>query len=148
MLCAIWYHLYNVKNVKNTHREVLLLVKNSQTSMGLQVSNIKHNVIFCRHDNAVGFLTTRYLFINSHMPEVYPPKSFSFFFLGTSDSRQLFLQLLLDHATFLYNSQAFYFSIMENIPNSAKLCWANWTRIYAKLQNTKKSFKIVTIRAS
>ena len=23
MLCAIWYHLYNFKNVKNTHGEVL-----------------------------------------------------------------------------------------------------------------------------
>ena len=27
MLCAIWYHLYNFKNVKNTHGRVLLLVK-------------------------------------------------------------------------------------------------------------------------
>ena len=27
MRCAIWYHLYNVKNVKNTHGEVLILVK-------------------------------------------------------------------------------------------------------------------------
>ena len=27
MPCAIWYHLYNLKNVKNTHRGVLLLVK-------------------------------------------------------------------------------------------------------------------------
>ena len=27
MLCAIWYHLCNLKNVKNTHGEVLLLVK-------------------------------------------------------------------------------------------------------------------------
>ena len=25
--CAIWYHLYNVKNVKNTHGRVLLVVK-------------------------------------------------------------------------------------------------------------------------
>ena len=25
--CAIWYHLYNFKNVKNTHGRVLLLVK-------------------------------------------------------------------------------------------------------------------------
>ena len=25
--CAIWYHLYNFKNVKNTHEEVLILVK-------------------------------------------------------------------------------------------------------------------------
>ena len=27
MFCAIWYHLYNFKNLKNTHRVVLLLVK-------------------------------------------------------------------------------------------------------------------------
>ena len=25
--CAIWYYLYNLKNVKNTHRAVLILVK-------------------------------------------------------------------------------------------------------------------------
>ena len=27
MFCAIWYHLFNLKNVKNTHGRVLLLVK-------------------------------------------------------------------------------------------------------------------------
>ena len=27
MRCSIWYHLYNLKNVKNTHVGVLLLVK-------------------------------------------------------------------------------------------------------------------------
>ena len=27
MLCAIWYHLYNLKNVKTTNGGVLLLVK-------------------------------------------------------------------------------------------------------------------------
>ena len=27
MLCAIWYHLYNFKNMKNTRAGVLLLVK-------------------------------------------------------------------------------------------------------------------------
>ena len=25
--CAIWYHLYNLKNVKNTHGGVIILVK-------------------------------------------------------------------------------------------------------------------------
>ena len=25
--CAIWYHLYNLKNMKNTHGGVLILVK-------------------------------------------------------------------------------------------------------------------------
>ena len=27
MFCAIWYYLYNLKNVKNTHGGMLLLVK-------------------------------------------------------------------------------------------------------------------------
>ena len=27
MRCGIWYHLYNLKNVKNTHGGVLILVK-------------------------------------------------------------------------------------------------------------------------
>ena len=27
MRCAIWYHLYNFKNVKSTHGGVLLLVR-------------------------------------------------------------------------------------------------------------------------
>ena len=27
MFCAIWYHLYNLKNVKNTHGGVIILVK-------------------------------------------------------------------------------------------------------------------------
>ena len=27
MFCAIWYHLYNLKNVRNTHGGVLPLVK-------------------------------------------------------------------------------------------------------------------------
>ena len=30
MLCAIWYHLYNFKNLKNTHGGVLLLVNTPQ----------------------------------------------------------------------------------------------------------------------
>ena len=32
--CAIWYHLHNLKNVKNTHERVLILVK-------LQASSLK-----------------------------------------------------------------------------------------------------------
>ena len=27
VLCAIWHHLHNLKNVQNTHRGVLLLIK-------------------------------------------------------------------------------------------------------------------------
>ena len=37
LCCAIWYHLYNLKNVKNTHRGVLILVK-------LQASACKETV--------------------------------------------------------------------------------------------------------
>ena len=39
MFCAIWYHLYNLKHVKNFHGGVLLLVK-------LQKSNTPSSVIF------------------------------------------------------------------------------------------------------
>ena len=31
--CAIWYHLHNLKNVKNTHQGVFLLVLNVDFSM-------------------------------------------------------------------------------------------------------------------
>ena len=34
MRCAIWYHLYNLKNVKNTHGGVLILVKLQACSTG------------------------------------------------------------------------------------------------------------------
>ena len=27
MICAVWYHMYNFKEMKNTHGKVLLLVK-------------------------------------------------------------------------------------------------------------------------
>ena len=33
--CAIWYHLYNLKNVKNTHGGVLILVKLQSKSLQL-----------------------------------------------------------------------------------------------------------------
>ena len=32
MRCAIWYHLYNLKNVKNNHGGVLILVKLKSTT--------------------------------------------------------------------------------------------------------------------
>ena len=35
MLCVIWYHLYNLRNVKNTHEGVLLLVKLQARSLQL-----------------------------------------------------------------------------------------------------------------
>ena len=33
ILCAIWYHLYNLKSVKNTHGGMILLVKLQTSSM-------------------------------------------------------------------------------------------------------------------
>ena len=33
MFCAIWYHLYNLKSVKNTHGGVLLLVKFTKSKL-------------------------------------------------------------------------------------------------------------------
>ena len=33
MPCTIWCYMYNLKNVKNTHGEVLLLVKLETTSV-------------------------------------------------------------------------------------------------------------------
>ena len=34
---AIWYHLHNLKNVKNTHGGVLLLVKLQDAGLSLQI---------------------------------------------------------------------------------------------------------------
>ena len=39
MRCAIWYHLYNLKNVKNTHGGVLLLVKSQAKACNFNKSN-------------------------------------------------------------------------------------------------------------
>ena len=41
MLCAIWYHLYNLKNVKNIHEGFLLLV-NLQASASFQLHKFFH----------------------------------------------------------------------------------------------------------
>ena len=53
MRCAIWYHLHNLKNVKNTHEGVLLLVKLQPVHMKSQKwLNISENKL---HSN---FTTT------------------------------------------------------------------------------------------
>ena len=46
MVCAIWYHLYNLKNVKNTHEEVLLLVKLQALACNFTKSNTSPWVFF------------------------------------------------------------------------------------------------------
>ena len=42
VVCAIWYHPYNLKNVKNSHGEVLLLVK-----LQAEAFQIVHMVLNC-----------------------------------------------------------------------------------------------------
>ena len=42
MRCAIWYHLYNLKNVKSSHRGVLLLVKLQATAATLLKVTLLH----------------------------------------------------------------------------------------------------------
>ena len=39
MRCAIWYHLCNLKNVKNAHGGVLLLVKSQAKACNFNKSN-------------------------------------------------------------------------------------------------------------
>ena len=46
MLCAIWYHLHNLKNVKNTHAGVLLLVKLQASACSFTKSNTPLWVFF------------------------------------------------------------------------------------------------------
>ena len=46
MRCAIWYHLCNSKNVKNTHGEVLLLEKLQAKSLNFTKSSTTLWVFF------------------------------------------------------------------------------------------------------
>ena len=43
-LCAIWYHLYNVTNVKNTHGGLLLLVKSKVATKASNFTKSKTKV--------------------------------------------------------------------------------------------------------
>ena len=53
MLCKIWFYLRNLKNVKNTHRGVLLLVKLQASAYNFTKSNTPPLVFFtflnCTH---------------------------------------------------------------------------------------------------
>ena len=46
MFCAIWYHLYNLKNVKNTNEGVLLFVKLQVEACNFTKSNTPPRVFF------------------------------------------------------------------------------------------------------
>ena len=63
MRCTIWYHLYNLKNVKNTHGGVLILVK-------LQALSLKRTLLhgcFSRFLNSTNGTKSRKA---SHMSNV------------------------------------------------------------------------------
>ena len=46
MRCAIWYHLYNLKNVKNTRGRVLILVRLRASACNFTKINISPWVFF------------------------------------------------------------------------------------------------------
>ena len=46
IFCAIWYHLYNFKNVKNTHGGVLLLIKLQASACNFTKSNTLPGAFF------------------------------------------------------------------------------------------------------
>ena len=46
MRCAIWYYLYNLKNVKNTHGGVLILVKLQAPACNFTKINTPQQVFF------------------------------------------------------------------------------------------------------
>ena len=54
MFCTIWYHMYNIKNVKNTHRRIIPLGKLLKPATVLKAS-LHHGCFFrflnCANDN-------------------------------------------------------------------------------------------------
>ena len=51
MLCAIWYNMYNLKNVKNTHGGVLLLVKPATLLKVTLLRGCFSRFLNCTNDN-------------------------------------------------------------------------------------------------
>ena len=63
MRCAIWYYLYNLKNVENTHGGVLLLVKLQASANGYNSRNVPHmlkNVMLLKKSAFNACLTNLY----------------------------------------------------------------------------------------
>ena len=57
MLCSIWYHLYNLKNVKNTHERVLSLVNWLKPATLLKVTLLRgcfSRLLNCRNGTKTG----------------------------------------------------------------------------------------------
>ena len=68
MLCAISYHLYNIKNVKNTHGGVLLLLK-PQTFLKLMLLHrCFSRSLNCRNDTK-----------SQEVSQIYLEDAFSYF---------------------------------------------------------------------
>ena len=64
MFCMIWYHLHNLKNAKNTHGGMLLLVKSQVSAAKLQTSRFLNykNVIKSRKASHFIYTTFSRLF--------------------------------------------------------------------------------------
>ena len=60
MFCAIWYHLYNLKNVKKTHGGVLLLVKLQVKAKLLNVTHVLNCTNGTKSRNASHYKNKRF----------------------------------------------------------------------------------------
>ena len=60
MRCTIWYHLCNLKNMKNTHGEVLLLEKLQAFRLDFLNCTNSSNLVMCVYDN-FAFITKMFL---------------------------------------------------------------------------------------
>ena len=53
MFCAIWYHLYNLKNMKNTHGGVLHLVKLQAFRISGPIVEVKKSALINDYENII-----------------------------------------------------------------------------------------------
>ena len=72
-LCTIWYHVYDLKNVKNTHGGVLLLVKFQAEVCNFAKSNIPPWVF--SSFKVVHMVPNRAKCLNLASGEQVPPRS-------------------------------------------------------------------------
>ena len=63
MLCAIWYRLYNLKNVKNTHEGVMLLVKLQPSAYNIQRK--LQSTYNTRNTNDMSFFKVKHTFLEN-----------------------------------------------------------------------------------
>ena len=63
MLCAMWYHLHNLKNVKNSHGGVLLLLKLQAVACNIAKSNTPPWMLshFLNYTNGIKSRKTPYI---------------------------------------------------------------------------------------